>query len=226
MGCHEWGINIRFKDMSQIALGIIEDEPIVRESLVTYFGDQNNLDVVCEVSSLEAFQELYDDGLNRAPDVLLLDIGLPGMSGLEGIRVIKKIVPDTDVIMLTTYEESETIFKALCAGACSYLSKRSSLSQIHEAIVVVHQGGSYMSPSIARKVVKYFSPSDHSKKELLTPRQQQIVSGLVEGLSYKMIADKYIISIETVRDHIKKIYKKLQINSKAELIKLSIEGDI
>ena len=212
--------------MGNVAVGIVEDEPIVRESLVTFFDNQHNLEVVCQVNSLEAFQEMYEDGSNSAPDVLLLDIGLPGMSGLEGIRVIKKIVPDTDVIMLTTYEESETIFKALCAGACSYLSKRSSLAQILEAITIVSQGGSYMSPSIARKVVKYFSPSDLSKKELLTPRQQQIVSGLVEGLSYKMIADKYIISIETVRDHIKKIYKKLQINSKAELIRLSVDGDL
>ncbi len=212
--------------MNSIAVGIIEDEPIVRESLVTFFEGQNNIEVVCQVNSLEAFQQLYSDGSNKAPDVILLDIGLPGMSGLEGIRIIKKIVADSDIVMLTTYEESETIFKALCAGACSYLSKRSSLSQILEAITVVNQGGSYMSPSIARKVVKYFSPSGHSKKELLTPRQQQIVAGLVEGLSYKMIADKYIISIETVRDHIKKIYKKLQINSKAELIKLSVEGDI
>jgi len=212
--------------MSIIAVGIVEDEPIVRESLVTFFEGQHNVEVVCQVPSLEDFQEMYSVGENTAPDVILLDIGLPGMSGLEGIRVIKKIVPDTDIVMLTTYEESEIIFKALCAGACSYLSKRSSLSQILEAITVVHQGGSYMSPSIARKVVTYFSPSDNSKKELLTPRQQQIVSGLVDGLSYKMIADKYLVSIETVRDHIKKIYKKLQINSKAELIKLSVDGDI
>jgi DNA-binding NarL/FixJ family response regulator len=212
--------------MNTIAVGIVEDEPIVRESLVTFFDDQPNLNVVCQVKSLEDFQEYYADGNEKAPDVILLDIGLPGMSGLEGIRVIKKIIPDTDIIMLTTYEESEIIFKALCAGACSYLSKRSSLSQILEAITVVHQGGSYMSPSIARKVVTYFSPSDNSKKELLTPRQQQIVAGLVDGLSYKMIADKYLVSIETVRDHIKKIYKKLQINSKAELIKLSVDVDI
>ena len=212
--------------MSMIALGIIEDEPIVRESLVTFISSQPNMEVVCEVQSLESFQELYEDGLHKAPDILLLDIGLPGISGIEGIRIIKKIVPDTDIIMLTTYEESEMIFKALCAGACSYLSKRTSLSQILEAITVVFQGGSYMSPSIARKVVQYFAPSEQSKKELLTPRQQQIVAGLVEGLSYKMIADKYLVSIETARDHIKKIYRKLQINSKAELIKLSMDGDI
>jgi DNA-binding NarL/FixJ family response regulator len=212
--------------MKTTAVGIVEDEPIVRESLVTFFDDQPNLEVVCQVRSLEDFQEYYADGSHQAPDVLLLDVGLPGMSGLEGIRVIKKMMHDTDIIMLTTYEESDIIFKALCAGACSYLSKRSSLSQILEAITVVHNGGSYMSPSIARKVVTYFSPSDNSKKELLTPRQQQIVAGLVDGLSYKMIADKYLVSIETVRDHIKKIYKKLQINSKAELIKLSVDGDI
>ena len=116
--------------MSTIAVGIVEDEPIVRESLVTFFDDQPNLTVVCQVKSLEDFQEYYADGDEKAPDVILLDIGLPGMSGLEGIRVIKKMIPDADIIMLTTYEESEIIFKALCAGACSYLSKRSSLSQI------------------------------------------------------------------------------------------------
>ncbi len=212
--------------MRDIRIGIIEDEPIVRESLVTFFGGQLNVQVVCQVKSIEDFELHYEDGLQSAPDVLLLDIGLPGMSGLEGIRVIRRILPDVDIIILTTYEESEIIFKALCAGACSYLSKRSSLSQILEAVTIVHQGGSYMSPSIARKVITYFSPSDLSKKELLTPRQQQIVAGLVDGLSYKMIADKYLVSIETVRDHIKKIYKKLQINSKAELIKMSVDGDI
>ena len=212
--------------MSMVAVGIIEDEPIVRESLVTFLNSRPNFEVVCEVDSVEKFQSKYSSQSETIPDVLLLDIGLPGMSGLEGIREIKKIGSETDIIMLTTYEESDKIFKALCAGACSYLSKRSSLTQIYEAISVVSQGGSYMSPSIARKVIKYFNPAESSKKELLTPRQQQIVTGLVEGLSYKLIADKYLISIETVRDHIKKIYRKLQINSKAELIKMSIDGEI
>lgn len=211
--------------MKEIALGIIEDEPIVRESVITFLTEQGGFRIVQEAQSVEDFTESCV-GTSEAPDILLLDIGLPGMSGLEGIRHIKKIAPDTDIIMLTTYEESETIFKALCAGACSYLSKRSSLAQIKEAISVVYKGGSYMSPAIARKVVRYFAPNEVSRKELLTPRQQQIVSGLVEGLSYKMIADKYLISIETVRDHIKKIYRKLSINSKAELIRLSVDGEI
>lgn len=212
--------------MSNVSLAIIEDEPIVRESLVTFLSKRPNFEVVCEVNSVENFQKFYEDGYEKVPNILLLDIGLPGISGIEGIREIKKTIPDLDIIMLTTYEESDKIFKALCAGACSYLSKRSSLTQIFEAISVVSQGGSYMSPAIARQVIQYFNPAESSKKELLTPRQQQIVSGLVDGLSYKMIADKYLISIETVRDHIKKIYKKLQINSKAELIKLSVDGEI
>ncbi len=211
--------------MKTILLGIVEDEPIVRESIITFLGNEPNFEVVVEADSIEEFTEQSEAGFPKTPDILLLDIGLPGMSGLEGIRHIKKISPDTDIIMLTTYEESETIFKALCAGACSYLSKRASLTQIHEAISVVFKGGSYMSPAIARKVVHYFAPSEVSR-EMLTPRQQQIVSGLVEGLSYKMIADKYLISIETVRDHIKKIYRKLSINSKAELIRLSVDGEI
>lgn len=212
--------------MREIKLAIIEDEPIVRESLVTFLNADPAITVVSEVKSVEEMLKFYDDEFEEKPNILLLDIGLPGMSGLEGIRQIKKILPSVNIIMLTTYEESDKIFKALCAGACSYLSKRSSLTQIKEAVSVVHNGGSYMSPSIARKVVKYFAPDDDATHETLTARQQQIVKGLVEGLSYKMIADKYMISIETVRDHIKKIYRKLQINSKAELMRLSLDGDI
>ncbi len=212
--------------MARIKLAIVEDEPIVRESLVTFLSSRPDIEVIAEVDSVENFLA-YTEGHNVVlPNIMLLDIGLPGMNGLEGIREIKKVSSGTEIIMLTTYEESDKIFKALCAGACSYLSKRAPLTGILEAITVVANGGSYMSPAIARKVITYFNPAERSKTELLTPRQQQIVAGLVDGLSYKMIADKYIISIETVRDHIKKIYKKLQINSKAELIKLSVDGQI
>ncbi len=149
------------------------------------------------------------------------------MSGLEGIRLLKNARPKTDIIMLTSYEDSDRVFKALCAGADSYLVKRSGLDKIKEAIITVNRGGSYMSPSIARKVINHFAPKqDRPEEQLLTGRQQQIVTGLVDGLSYKMIADKYLISVETVRDHIKKIYKKLQVNSKAEVIRKRMEGEI
>ena len=184
-----------------------------------------NIELQYVVNSVEAFLSELRATQKPKVDVLLLDIGLPGMSGLEGIRPIKRLVPNADVVMLTTYEEEDKIFKALCAGAVSYLTKRTPLAKIQEAIFTIHRGGSYMSPSIARKVVEYFVPKKKIEHQL-TDRQQQIIQGVVDGLSYKLIADKYMISIDTVRDHIKKIYKALQINSKGELIKKSMDGEI
>lgn len=148
------------------------------------------------------------------------------MSGLEGISHIQKLLPKVNIIMLTTYEEEDNIFKALCAGAISYISKRTPLTKIEEAIITIYHGGSYMSPSIARKVINYFGPKSNNGMNSLTSRQQQIVQCIVDGLSYKMVADKLQISIDTVRDHIKKIYRLLNINSKAELIKKSYEQNL
>ena len=127
--------------------------------------------------------------------------------------------------MLTTFDDADKIFKALCAGASAYLTKRTPFKKISEAIYTVYRGGSYMSPTIARKVVDYFAPKKITHSPL-TPRQQQIADGIVEGLSYKLIADKLLIKTETVRDHIKKIYKKLEIHSKAELIKKKMDGEL
>jgi len=212
--------------MEQIYIGIIEDDEVVRESLVDYLGDHPAINISLSASSVESFIEQL--GFIREPrfDILLLDIGLPGMSGLDGIRPIKKLLPKVDVVMLTTFEDEEKIFKALCAGAVSYISKRTRLAQIQEAVISIYRGGAYISPAIARKVINYFAPRNEKKEELLSNRQKQIVQGIVDGLSYKMIADKYMISINTVRDHIKKIYQALEINSKAELIRKSIEGSI
>jgi DNA-binding NarL/FixJ family response regulator len=209
--------------MLNIKLGIVEDEPLVLENLTIFFEHQPDIEVVLTANSVEDFLEKVE---GTSLDVLLLDIGLPGMSGLEAIRIIKNFNPAPDVLMLTSFDDSDKVFKALCAGADAYLLKRTPLQSIREAIITVHKGGSYMSPSIARKVINYFAPKNTSKDELLTSRQLQIVEGLVDGLSYKMIADKYLISVETVRDHIKKIYKKLHVNSKAEVIKKRLSGEI
>lgn len=207
-----------------IKLGIIEDEPLVRENLEIFLASQADMEIVLSTNSVEDFldQEKYV----KAIDVMLLDINLPGMSGLEGIRHIKNIRPDVDIIMLTSYDDSDRIFKALCAGAVSYLSKRSDLKSIRDALLTVNKGGSYMSPSIARKVINHFAPRQQDPDKKLTPRQEQIVQGLIDGLSYKLIADKYLISVETVRDHIKKIYKKLEVNSRTEVIKKKLDGEI
>ncbi len=210
--------------MSNIHVGIIEDVPLVLENLKVSLENQPDFSVTLFASSVEDFLQRCRRDIPM--DIIVLDIGLPGMSGLEGIRYLRERKPDADIVMLTAYDDSDRIFKALCAGAVSYISKKTELGVIREALRVVNKGGSYMSPGIARKVITHLGPKKSRTEAVLTPRQEQIVEGLVEGLSYKMIADKYLISVETVRDHIKKIYKKLQVNSKAEVIKKKMEGEI
>ena len=209
--------------MKPIALAIVEDDPIIRESLRTFLGGAPQFDLMYTAVSMEDFLHTLEQDTRVVPSVIMLDIQLPGQSGIEGIPAIKKLRPGVDIIMLTTFEESDKIFAALCAGACSYLSKRISLVTIRDAIVTVHRGGSYMSPSIARKVVEHFAPIPKKEDGPLTSRQQEIVDCIVNGLSYKMAADKLGISLDTVRTHIKHIYQILEINSKGELIKRSLE---
>ncbi len=209
--------------MSSIKTAIIEDEELVRESLSGLLQEHPLFDLVSSFSSVENF---LDDYTTDQIDVLLLDINLGGgMSGLKGLRHIKNKVPKIEIIMLTTYDDSDRIFKALCGGATAYLTKRTPFKKITEAITIVSRGGSYMSPNIARKVTEYFLPKKHRETNL-TPRQSQVVDAIVDGLSYKMIADRLSISVETVRDHIKKIYKKLEVNSKSELVRKKMEGRI
>ncbi|MBK8831611.1 MAG: response regulator transcription factor [Saprospiraceae bacterium] len=209
--------------MKPIPLAIVEDDPIIRESLRTFLGGDPQFDLLYTAVSIEDFLQALETDARIVPAVILLDIQLPGMSGIEGIPSIKKLRPGVDVIMLTTFEESDKIFAALCAGACSYLSKRVSLVTIRDAILTVHRGGSYMSPSIARKVVEHFIPAPKKDDGPLTQRQQEIVDCIVNGLSYKMTADKLGISLDTVRTHIKHIYQVLEINSKGELIRKTFD---
>jgi DNA-binding NarL/FixJ family response regulator len=147
------------------------------------------------------------------------------MSGIDGIPLITKKLPNIDIIMLPTFEDSDPIFKALCTVACSYLSKITPLKKIKEALEVVHKGGSYMWPSIARKIANHFAPNT-SKKGLLTSCQKEIVAEIIVGKSYKMIADNFRISLDTFRSHIKNIYKAFEINSKEESIKKSYDNEI
>ncbi len=212
--------------METIRIAIIEDEPLVRENLSGYLARNPVFQIEIIADSVEAFLAEFDAHPRKKPDILLLDIGLPGMSGLEGIRLIRQRLPELDIMMLTTFEEDDKIFKALCAGACSYLTKRTPLPQIQEAVLTVHRGGSFMSPSIARRVANYFAPKPKSAEDKLTPRQRQIVEGLAEGLSYKGIAEKYLVTLETVRDHIKNIYKTLSVNSRAEVVRKLQDGEI
>ena len=213
--------------MEIIRLALIEDNPVVRESLETYFSAHPAIEIQLVAGSVEAFFDAVDKKVHKPNiDILLLDIGLPGMTGIEGIHYLRQKFPDMDIAMLTTFEDDDKIFKSLCSGACSYISKRTPLATIQDALFTIHRGGSFMSPSIARKVVQHFMPKAPKADDLLSPRQKQIVDGIVEGLSYKLIADKLDISIDTVRDHIKRLYRTLEVNSKMEIVKKVLDGDI
>lgn len=210
--------------MNPIRLGIIEDEELIQESLKTFFDSVTEIDCLLIASSVEDFLKQIQT-MEVLPDVLLLDINLLGITGIEGIALLLHKMPKVDIIMLTTFEDNDSIFKALCAGACSYLSKRTPLKKIQEAVEVVNKGGSYMSPSIARKIVNHYAPKS-SRKSVLSPRENDVVKGIVAGKSYKMIADDLFVSINTIRTHIKNIYKRLGINSKAELIRRSYDNNV
>ncbi len=208
-----------------IKVAVVEDDPFIRESLVEFLDSQPGM--ICSVAkeSVEAFLHYLDE--EHVPDVILMDIGLPGMSGISGIKLVKERFPEVNILMLTVYNDPNRIFNSLCAGASGYLLKNTPFPEIREGIETVYHGGASMSPQIARKVVDFFQADNRKKNESpLTPKEKEIVLCLVDGLSYKMIADKENISLETVRSHIKNIYKKLQVHSKAEVIKKSLDGEI
>ena len=207
-----------------IKLAIIEDDPNIRSGLERYLSFQKEIHCALAVDSVEAFLEGTTN--MSTLDVVLSDIGLPGKSGVEGIFDIKNRFPDVNILMFSVHKDSERVFRAICNGATGYLVKTTPLPKVKEAIVDVHKGDAAMSPSIARKVIEYFRPQKKDRKELLTTREKQIVQALVEGLSYKMVAERLQISFETVKQHIKNIYKKLEINSKAELISRSYRGEL
>jgi len=207
-------------------IAIVEDNEKIRNLIQKFLNKDNELQCPVAVESVENLLKVIDK--DHLPDVILMDIELPGMSGIDGMKLLKSRYPQVEIIILTVYHDTHKIFDSLCAGASGYLLKHTSLPEIKDAINVLLQGGSPMSPQIARKVINYFN-QEAPKKEAqsdLTPREQEIVVGLVDGLSYKMIADRMNISIDTVRAHIRNIYKKLHVNSKAEVIAKSLKGEI
>lgn len=154
------------------------------------------------------------------PDILLMDIDMPGRTGIEGVRLAKKTDPSVETLMLTVFDDNDRVFQALCAGACGYLLKKTPPHKIIEAIEELYQGGAPMTPSIARKVLALFpkKTTTHHELEKLTCREQEVLKSLSEGNSYKMVANELDISIETVRTHIKRIYEKLHVHSVSEAI--------
>ncbi|MCB1044955.1 MAG: response regulator transcription factor [Acidobacteria bacterium] len=195
-------------------VGIVEDNATYREVLVDFLNQHFQCNVVAE--SVESFMAAVGDG--PYPDVVLMDIELPGVSGIQGVAQVRERSPKTEVVMLTIFEDSDHVFDALCAGASGYMLKHSPLQSIKRSVEDAASHGSPMSPRVARKVLQKFFPQKEEDNSGLSRREQDVVSGLVEGLSYKEIGDRLFISVDTVRHHIRNIYRKLEVNSKTEVM--------
>ncbi len=205
--------------MANIAVTIVEDHADLRNGLQLILNTTPGYSCVGSYESCEALLEALEEG-DLEPQVILMDIGLPGMSGIEGVRHVKALRPDTEILMLTIYEDDANVFQAVCAGAAGYLLKKAGPVEILQAIQQVVSGGVPMTPEIARKVLDMFR--DFAPKpvecEDLTPREKEVLKALVEGLDYKQIAQKYFISLDTVRNHLRHIYEKLHVHSKSEAV--------
>jgi DNA-binding NarL/FixJ family response regulator len=207
----------------EIRVAIVEDNRDLRESLSQLLQNTPGLSCVGSFSACEQFLEELDV---LDPNVVLMDIGLPGMSGIEGVYQVKSSRPDVEVLMLTVFEDDKKIFDSICAGASGYLLKLTSPARIIEAIQEIHEGGAPMTAKVARRLLTSFSGDapTRSLEVMLTEREKQILAGLVNGLSYKMIAHERSISIDTVRSHIRHIYDKLHVNSRTQAITLAMKN--
>ena len=200
-----------------ISVCIVEDNDKLRATLARVLNRADGFRCVSQYANAE---DAVKDLPQVRPDVVLMDINLPGMNGVECVRQLKRLVPETQVIMLTVYEDTENIFNALAVGANGYLLKRTSSKELLEAIQDVCRGGSPMTMHIARKVVQSFQKSDASAQatENLSEREQQVLDLLSQGLIYKEIADKLGISYETVHTYIRRVYEKLQVRTRTEAV--------
>jgi DNA-binding NarL/FixJ family response regulator len=206
-----------------ISVVVVEDNDSLRDSLSQLIGGSTGYDCLGAFSNCEAFLRHLNE---LQPDVVLMDIGLPGISGIEGVEAAKALRPTTEILMLTVFDDGAKIFDSLCAGASGYLLKKTEPAKILEAIKEIHEGGSPMTATIARKVLSSFQSATPSLpiRVQLSERERQVMAGLVKGLSYKMIADQCAISIDTVRSHIRHIYDKLHVNSKVQAIHLALRN--
>jgi RNA polymerase sigma factor (sigma-70 family) len=199
-----------------ISISIVEDNDKLRGTLARVLNRAEGFRCVSQHPSAE---EALKDLPGLKPEVVLMDINLPGMNGVECVRQLKPLLPQTQVMMLTVYEDTENIFNALAAGASGYMLKRTSSKELIEAIHEVRRGGSPMTMHIARKVVQSFQKiAPAQSTDNLSEREQQVLDLLSQGLIYKEIAEKLGISYETVHTYIRRIYEKLQVRTRTEAV--------
>jgi DNA-binding NarL/FixJ family response regulator len=199
--------------MKKIAVAIVEDDVEIRELMTELINLSDDIVCVHDFESAEHFIPHFNPMI---VDVVLMDITLPGIDGIQCVRQCKPQRPEVQFLMCTSHNDARRTFDSLCAGATGYMLKNSSPEQIFQAIRDIHKGGSPMSSEIARMVVNTFpnKNQDFELLEMLTKREQEIIHELAKGYTYREIADRLLISIETVRTYLRKIYEKLQVNSK------------
>jgi len=198
-----------------ITVSIVEDDAGVRDGLIRVLGRARDFKCLSSYPDAEtALEELPQ----IKPDVVIMDINLPKMNGVECARRLKPLLPGTQIMMVTVYEDPERIFEALSAGATGYLLKQTPPAELLDAIRDVHRGGAPMSSQIARKVVGAFQKSPADECEALSPREWDILQGLAQGYLVKEIAEKLGIGFDTARTHIRRIYEKLHVHSRAQAV--------
>ena len=212
-----------------LRIAIFDDNKNIRESIIMLLKTEKQFDVVGSFSNV---LDCLDDVRQCRPEVVLMDIEMPGMNGIEAVKVIKKEFPDVLILMQTVFDDDDRVFDSICAGASGYILKNHLNTRLIEAIKELQFGGSPMSPSIARKVLTKMQqiPEHVIPQEApdyhLTKREKEVLACVVNGLSYKMVADHLFISYETVRTHVKNIYEKLHVASISEAVSKAIHQRI
>ncbi len=212
--------------MNDINVTIFEDNDSLREGLFQLVNGSGGFKCVGAYPDCD---QLIRRIKNHTPDVVLMDIEMPGMNGIEAVKILKEKFPSLKILMQTIFEEDNKIFESICAGASGYILKNTSPARILESIREIYEGGSPMTPSIANKVLQMVQSKSSTvdpKYFRLTDREKEVLTCLVKGMSYKLIADACFISVDTVRGHIKNIYEKLQVHSKSEAVAKAIRGKI
>jgi len=208
-----------------VRVAVYDDNRSRRESLQAFILLSTDLEFV---GSFENTASVLDDMSICKPDIILMDIEMPGGDGIEGVRKVKQEFPAIKIIMQTAFDDDDKVFAALQAGAEGYILKTASIAQIAQSIDEVMHGGAAMTPSIALKVIRYFSHQKAitSSDYKLSPKENEVLKLLAAGLSYKMIADELGISYFTVNNHVKKIYEKLQVHSLGEAVALAYRQNL
>lgn len=209
-----------------IKVAIFEDNNSLRRGLSQLIDSHEDLECV---GAFPDCNNLVKNIEKTDPDVVLMDIGMPGVNGIEGVKILTRKFPEIKILMQTIFEDSEKIFQSICAGASGYILKSTPSSRILESIIETYNGGAPMSPSVATRVLKMVHSTTSKAKNNsfnLTEREREVLSCLVKGMSYKLIADHCFISIDTVRGHIRNIYEKLHVHSKSEAVVKAIERNI